>query len=62
MRSRISDWIQSGKSIGDILLRKVTIRRIYFSLRWEVYVKEKEELTKREFSVSVPHPKERAIV
>ena len=31
-------------------------------LRWEVYVKEKEELTKREFSVSVPHPKERAIV
>ena len=30
-------------------------------LRWEVYVKEKEELTKREFSVSVPHPKGGAI-
>ena len=27
------------------------------SLRWEVYVKEKEELMKGEFSVSVPHPK-----
>ena len=27
------------------------------SLRWEVYVKEKEELIKRDFSVSVPHPK-----
>ena len=27
------------------------------ALRWEVYVKEKEELIKREFSVSVPHPK-----
>ena len=27
-------------------------------LRWEVYVTEKEELIKREFSVSVPHSKE----
>ena len=27
------------------------------ALRWDVYVKEKEELIKREFSVSVPHPK-----
>ena len=27
------------------------------SLKWEVYVKEKEELIKRDFSVSVPHPK-----
>ena len=27
------------------------------ALRWEVYVKEKEELIKREFSVSVPNPK-----
>ena len=27
------------------------------TLRWEVYVKEKEELKKREFLVSVPNPK-----
>ena len=27
------------------------------ALRWELYVKEKEELIKIEFSVSVPHPK-----
>ena len=27
------------------------------ALRWEVYVKDKEELINREFSVSVPHPK-----
>ena len=27
------------------------------ALRWNVYVKEKEELIAREFSVSVPHPK-----
>ena len=31
------------------------------TLRWEVYVKVKEELTKREFSVSVPHSKGRSI-
>ena len=31
-------------------------------LRWELYVKEKEELIKREFSVSVPNPKGGAIV
>ena len=27
------------------------------ALRWEVYMKEKEDLTKREFLVVVPHPK-----
>ena len=27
------------------------------ALRWEVYVKNKEELISREFLVSVPHPK-----
>ena len=27
------------------------------ALRWEVYVKEKEDLIKREFLVSIPHPK-----
>ena len=27
------------------------------ALMWEVYVKENEELIKREFLVSVPHPK-----
>ena len=32
------------------------------ALRWEVYVKEKQELIKREFLVSVPHPKGGAIV
>ena len=32
------------------------------ALRWDVYVKEKEELITREFSVSVPHPKGGAIV
>ena len=26
------------------------------ALRWEVYVKDKQELIKREFLVSVPHP------
>ena len=31
------------------------------ALRWEVYVKEKQELIKREFLVSVPHPKGGAI-
>ena len=31
------------------------------SLRWEVYIKEKEELINRKFSVSVPHPKGGAI-
>ena len=31
-------------------------------LRWEVYVKDKEELIKREFLVSVPHPKGGAVV
>ena len=30
-------------------------RRIH-ALRWEVYVKEKEELINRDFLVSVPHP------
>ena len=29
MRRRISYWIQLGKSIGRMLLRKVTIRRIF---------------------------------
>ena len=29
------------------------------ALRWKVYVKEKEELIKREYLVSVPHPKGR---
>ena len=32
------------------------------ALRWCVYVKEKEELIKRSFSVSVPHPKGGKIV
>ena len=32
------------------------------ALRWEVNVKEKEELINREFLVSVPHPKGGAIV
>ena len=32
------------------------------TLRWEVYVKEKEELIKRYFLVSVPHPKGGVIV
>ena len=32
------------------------------ALRLEVYVKEKEELIKREFWVSVPHPKGRGVV
>ena len=36
-------------------------KKIY-TLRWEMYVKEKEELIKREFLVSVPHPKGGAIV
>ena len=27
------------------------------ALRWDVYTKDKEELIKREFPVSVPHPK-----
>ena len=27
------------------------------ALRWDVYVKQKEDLIKREFSVLVPHPK-----
>ena len=31
-------------------------------LRWEVYVKNKEEFIKREFCVSVPHPKGGAII
>ena len=26
-------------------------------LRWEVYVKDKDELIEKDFSVSVPHPK-----
>ena len=33
-----------------------------YALRWEVYVKKKEDLIKREFLVSVPHPKGGAIV
>ena len=32
------------------------------ALKWEVYVKDKEELIKREFLVSVPHPKGGEIV
>ena len=32
------------------------------ALRWEIYVKEKEDLVKREFSASVPHLKGGAIV
>ena len=32
------------------------------SLRWEVYIKEKEDFITREFLVSVPHPKGGAIV
>ena len=32
------------------------------ALRWEVYVKEKEDLIKRCFLVSVPHPKGGEIV
>ena len=31
------------------------------ALRWELYIKEKGELIKREFSLSVPHPKGGAI-
>ena len=31
-------------------------------LRWEVYTKEKEGLTKREFLVAVPHPKRRQVL
>ena len=30
--------------------------------RWEVYVKDKDGLIKREFSVSVPHPKGGGVV
>ena len=33
-----------------------------YDLRWEVYVKEKEELINREFLVSVTHPKGGEIV
>ena len=29
------------------------------ALKWEVYVKDKEELRRRDFVVSVPHPKGR---
>ena len=32
------------------------------ALRWNVYIKEKEELITRVFSVSVPHPKGVTIV
>ena len=32
------------------------------ALRWELYVKDKEELITRDFSVSVPHPKGGIIV
>ena len=32
------------------------------ALRWNVYVREKEEIIKRAFSVSVPHPKGGTIV
>ena len=32
------------------------------SLRWNVYIKEKEELNKRDFLVSVPHPKGGTII
>ena len=32
-------------------------KKSIYGLRWEVYVKEKEKLIKREFLVSVPHPK-----
>ena len=45
-----------------MLLRKVTIIIRFIPLRWEVYVKDKEELIEREFLVSVPNPKGGEIV
>ena len=48
------NWRDVAEEDGD--------KRKIHALRWEVYVKEKEELIKREFFVSVPHPKGGAII
>ena len=45
----------------DLVEEKYDKKRIH-ALRWNVYVKEKEELIMRVFSVSVPHPKSETIV
>ena len=47
-------WRDIAKENGD--------KKKIHSLRWDVYVKEKEELITRNFLVSVPHPKGGTIV
>ena len=52
---RISnDWVEHWKEVEE---KENEERGKFHSLRWEVYMKQKEELKKREFSVAVPHPK-----
>ena len=41
----------------DVLEENHEYKGEVHALRWEVYMKEKEDLTKREFLVVVPHPK-----
>ena len=54
--------MQLGKIIGWMFLKKIADKKNIHALRWEVYVKEKEKLIKREFLMSVPYPKEGEIV
>ena len=51
-------WEDHWRDLAEESNDKKNIR----ALRWCVYVKEKEKLIMRSFSVSVPHPKGRKIV
>ena len=62
MRRGALSWTKFGKIIGGILLEENDDKKKIHALRWNVYVKEKEELITREFLVSVPHPKGGVIV
>ena len=52
--SREEHWRDIAEEVHD--------KKNIYDLRWEVYIKEKEELINREFLVSVPHPKGENIV
>ena len=62
MRRGALSWTKFGKIIGGILLEENDDKKKIHALRWEIYVKEKDELIKIEFSVSVPNPKGGTIV
>ena len=54
--------IKFGKIIWRDIAEENDNKKNIHALRWDVYVKDKKEISTREFLVSVPHPKGGAIV